>query len=350
MTTALAASPASSTRRVPCRNPGVVPSTGQFVPCGSQDSEVCPGCGAAFLKLVYLMVRFGLFGTCWMWTVTGPSFGQIHSLRLLGNRIRVCHCGAKHSKGQAVLGTPLNWRRYDYLGQAMWNRMSGRLVAIALQKVRRLMERHYGITIEWVMVAEVQARGAVHYHVFVRGLIPAWVFDVVVRGGVNPVTDRSIPPTSHNGYLLGRQFDVSAIDLSRAEEAAAYGAKYVSKGRPGLAPVLDPVVEHHQRRLADAVRQVVACGCAGRVHEDGSPVIVRHARGMPRMAVVRTWAWDRCPEVRRALRLCGSTGRIVTASRGWGVTLGQLRQNQRDWAALNLPPQPGWGWADRRSQ
>ncbi|MDO5699377.1 MAG: hypothetical protein Q4G51_15555 [Dermatophilus congolensis] len=122
-----------------------------------------------------------------MLTLTAPSFGRVHrvpkpeaSPRLSASaqrawRIRAarsaCRCGVRHEPGDSIAGTPLDVAAYDYQGQAAWNSGTGRL----WNRTATRLTRSLGLEgrLAYAGVAEMQSRGAVHFHLLVR--LPGWV-------------------------------------------------------------------------------------------------------------------------------------------------------------------------------
>jgi len=317
------------------------------VRCGCSDRAMCRGCAELYRGDVRTLVREALgSGPATFITFTGPgaeAFGQVHSLRVDHGRVRRCSCGRTHDAGDPILGTPLHPDRYRYDRVAEWNAHSRRLLTVVMGKVARLVGRK----LEWVAVLEPQGRGVGHWHVLVRGVIPAYLVQVAVRGGVNRRTGRCIQQTHHAGYSFGERLDVQPI-LSEdgAGRAAGYLSKYLSKtaGSGGPGGELSTVVVEHWTRLADAARRVAggcSCGTTERRvvidEETGevSEVCEHHPRphGLLPAAILERmapWGGDRCPRLRRVVRQGGHSGRPVGRSRGWGVSLSDLRARRRE--------------------
>lgn len=308
---------------------------------------MCRGCAELYRGDVRTLVREGLgSGPATFITFTGPGaeeFGRVHSLRVDHGRARRCSCGRTHSAGDLILGTPLHPERYRYDRVAEWNAHSRRLLTVVMGKVARLVGRK----LEWVAVLEPQGRGVGHWHVLVRGVIPAYLVQVAVRGGTNRRTGRCIARTHHAGFSFGERLDVQPI-LSEegAGRASRYLSKYLSKtaGSGGPGGELPTVVVEHWTRLAGAARRVAGgCSCATterRVDIDEetgevTEVCERHPRphGLLPPAILERmapWGGDRCPRLRRVVRQGGHTGRPVGRTRGWGVSLSDLRTRRRE--------------------
>jgi hypothetical protein len=103
-----------------------------------------------------------------------PSFGPVHTRPDDG---RTCRCGKRHDAGDPELGSAIDPTTNDYEGAvlwnwhapALWNRFVIELVRVLAAHVG-LNEREWRQASAWRMrkVAELQARGLVHFHVAVR--------------------------------------------------------------------------------------------------------------------------------------------------------------------------------------
>lgn len=113
--------------------------------------------------------------------------------------------------------------------------------AALTQLVKRLQAR-FGTDLRWFGVAEWQARGAVHWHLVIAGLVytSAWTSP---HGRVFPGhapdperqrvrKEKDLRPIVER-YGFGSVFNVHAVGVSRedtAEEVASYLSKYLTKG------------------------------------------------------------------------------------------------------------------------
>ncbi|MEU5192121.1 replication initiator protein RepSA [Streptomyces klenkii] len=322
------------------------------IACGNRRASRCPSCAWSYAGDTYHLIRAGLTGDPAKGTphtvrehprvfvtLTAPSFGQVH------NRpdARPCRCGISHAEGDAVLGTPLNPREYDYAAAVMWNNHAGDLWRYFTIYLRREIARRAGLTqreardqarVSFGKVAEYQKRGAVHFHAVIRfdGPTgpqippPPWATLALLTSAIRAAAARvevRVPGNEDAGYAgwtlrWGTQLDVQPIgafgngeDLTE-EAVASYVAKYATKAaettgvvdrRIGELAELDklPDLPEHTRRL------IRACWDLDEHYPDR-----------------RLWAWA---------HMLGFRGHFSTKSRGYSTTLGALRQVRADYRA-----------------
>ena len=125
--------------------------------CGNRRAAVCPSCAETYRADAYQLVLAGLRGgkgipdgvaghPAIFATLTGPSFGPVHS-RLVdaaSGKVRACRpdrrrpvcphgrllsCGRQHAETDPRLGQPLCPDCYDYDAHAVWNAWARRAVA-----------------------------------------------------------------------------------------------------------------------------------------------------------------------------------------------------------------------------
>lgn len=153
------------------------------VRCGTRRAADCPSCAALYRGDVSTLLRSGVLdhgGVVVMLTLTAPSFGRVHRVPKtpsprLSDRARAawekrsrrrCPCGATHRPGDDLAGVPLDPDQYDGAGQVRWNRGTGRLwnrTATRCTRALGLDER-----LPYALIAEPQARGAMHFHGLLR--------------------------------------------------------------------------------------------------------------------------------------------------------------------------------------
>ncbi len=343
-----------------------------FQRCSNRRASVCPSCSRLYARDTFEMVRCGVVGgknvpadvadnPLVFLTLTAPSFGPVHGAR----DGKPCHprqegqlcphgrprwCMTKHADGDQLLGQPLcpDCYRYDHhmmwqwWAPEVWRRFTialGRRVAAVLGvkpgKLRDLA------SVQFAKVAEMQTRGAIHFHALIRldgpaaqGLAapaPAGVpAQVLARCCVEAAAQVSYlapsPQPSIKPVLLvfGAQVDAKPVrDAHRPDDpagelqpaqVAAYLAKYATKDAADARlsdknPHFDRLVSlcrlwvghaqarDNRRRLGHAV--------LGPVGKDGLDVY----------AHIGKWAHE-----------LGFRGHFSTKSRRYSITLGALRR------------------------
>ncbi|MFU8876464.1 replication initiator, partial [Micromonospora sp. SL4-19] len=243
-----------------------MPDSVIYTACGNRRATVCPSCAQTYQRDAFQLLRAGLVGgkgvpesvaehPAVFATFTAPSFGPVHTRvvrkHTCGNRKRCdcraepCHarratdptaglcphsrpavCWTRHEAGDAVLGRPLCLDCYDHDHQVVWNLFSGELWHRTKQAAERWLAklaRRRGIPrVEIVTasgktrkvapvrlspgkVAELQARGAVHFHGIAR------------LDGINPDDpDAIVPPPA--GFTVADLVDA----LHHAAEQIAF--------------------------------------------------------------------------------------------------------------------------------
>jgi len=112
----------------------------------------------------------------YFFTTTLPSFGVVHrgpvkptvwrySQRPAPEYDR-CWCGCVHGEDDPVVGTPLSWMTYDYVGQIRANRAASHLYEATWRAIARYLDVKEG-ELPRAHVVQWQMRGAVHYHGFI---------------------------------------------------------------------------------------------------------------------------------------------------------------------------------------
>ena len=124
-------------------------------------------------------------------TLTAPSFGPVHSRRVVDGKARRCRprrdgevcphgvslaCVEVHDEDDPRLGEPICAECFDYEHAVLWNALAPELwrrTAIQLPRelarlLRRLADSGCGVRVSYVKVAEFQRRGALHFHCVLR--------------------------------------------------------------------------------------------------------------------------------------------------------------------------------------
>lgn len=317
-----------------------------LVRCGNRRSSRCPSCARLYQGDAYQRVLAGIVGgkdvpasvagnPLVFVTLTAPSFGAV--CHRPGKRARTCRhgrarfCSVVHDPGAEVAGSPLCPECYDYAGQVLFNALASRAWKALMDNLYHHLARAAGLSragvrkrvrIEYLRVAEYQARGAIHFHVVMRldgpegsgSPVPGWasgdLLCAAVRSAVAVTTVRvESAALGKRVFRFGTQHDAEVVDFAGSgfspEHVAAYLAKYVTKGTEDVGGA--DVEIRHRSRIAELGRNahvralMYAAWDLGRVAD---------------LARMRTRAW---------CHTLGYRGRVVTASRGFSVTFKYLR-------------------------
>ena len=123
-------------------------------------------------------------------TLTAPSFGPVHSRRVVDGKARRCRprrkgevcphgvslaCNEVHDEDDPRLGEPICAECFDYEHAVLWNALAPELwrrTAIQLpRELARLIgvsQKRLRVRVSYVKVAEFQRRGALHFHLVLR--------------------------------------------------------------------------------------------------------------------------------------------------------------------------------------
>jgi len=242
-----------------------------LIACGNRRAAVCPACAWTYAGDTFQLVAAGLRGGSKgvpetvathprvLATLTAPSFGAVHTRVVSAEgQVKPCHprdrlicphgkwldCRERHRTGDPVLGKPLCDHCYDADGATAWNALApklwhrfttylpreiGRLQGMSRQQVRGQLRLAY------VKVAELQARGLIHFHAVIRAdgpdgpesPPPTWCTAHLLTRAVEAAAQRC----EVEGQRFGQQVDVHEVrGGDDAGQIAAYIAKYASKG------------------------------------------------------------------------------------------------------------------------
>ncbi|MGO1737306.1 MAG: replication initiator [Leucobacter sp.] len=157
------------------------------VRCGTRRRSMCPSCAALYAGDAKKLLRSGAVevepgAVIVMLTLTAPSFGKIHraantavSPRLASTAqeawsVRAarskCSCGSAHDATSVLVGTAVDPDSYGFAEQADWNASAGRLWNRTATKMGRAFELDGRL--QYAGTAEMQKRGAVHFHLLLR--------------------------------------------------------------------------------------------------------------------------------------------------------------------------------------
>lgn len=252
------------------------------VRCMNRRATRCASCSRLYAGDAFHLVRAGLSGgkgvpdavsghPLVFATLTAPSFGPVHRRPNPGRPTDVCRtrrgkprcphgvpmtCQQQHASGDLLIGQPLCVACYDYPGHVLWNAGASALWARMIDFLYWRLARAGGVPrsqirrtvrVEYVRVAEYQARGLVHFHAAFRldGLEdrsqdpPTWASAELLAHVIGEAASAArlrLAETVEIGAPIlhfGEQLDARPIVLDAtlpAERAASYLAKYVTKG------------------------------------------------------------------------------------------------------------------------
>jgi hypothetical protein len=304
------------------------------VACGTRLAEKCESCSQVYSRDAMAVMRSGLVDgngkqvLVTFITVTAPGadvFGATHQRRT-GERkdgkkfVYKCACGLRHSETDSRIGVPVDPTNYDYIAATKFNAASSRLLALTFQKLANVL----GVDrVERVRVAEFQARGLVHFHCLVRGIVTSEEMSCVILGGVSPRTGEQISPVSHDGITWGSQFDVKPILPGSKNGLGFYLLKLVRYAAKSAGTGVEAGSKHGDRMAQAALmscecEEGIYCDCGSKVNSDSE-----------RVRLQRTYE-TRCRKHRNAARGWGFRGHVFTTSRGWGRTFKLVREQRRD--------------------
>src|SRR5215210_4483365 len=161
-----------------------------YIRCGNRRAAVCPSCSHEYQGDMWHLLYAGVAGGIKnvpvdvaehpldFVTLTGPSFGPVHTTRGPGLACRTSRkpswcrhgqpqqCRRIHADTDPDLGTPLCPDCYDYEGQVAFNWYAPELWRRFTISLRRRLAEQLGVS--FAKVAEFQRRGIVHYHALIR--------------------------------------------------------------------------------------------------------------------------------------------------------------------------------------
>ncbi len=358
-----------------------------LIPCGNRRAHVCPACSRVYARDTFELVRSGVVGgktvpttvaasPLLFVTLTAPSFGLVHGVRENGKRCRprssdrveTCPHGVRlacqrvHDEDEPQVGAPLCPGCYDWTGAVVWQWHAPELWRRTTIAVSRHLATALGLSetaarkvasLQFVKVAEYQARGLIHFHAMIRldgpdgpgspAPVDGDKLAQVVTAAARSVQVTVSPAATwdHPRVLAwGAQLDVKTItqgpdhlrtsDELTAEQVAGYLAKYATKDATDLrtdAPRL------HLARMREHARHLgflATVRDARRARRDATPaagtVDPRTDRDV--YALLGKWA-----------HMLAFRGHFSTKSRRFSVTLGRLRRARQRFARLTAQAQ-----------
>ncbi|MGC4853718.1 replication initiator [Micromonospora sp. DT4] len=370
----------SSTGRVlDQRHTDAMPDAAIYTACGNRRSRVCPSCAQTYQRDAFQLLRAGLVGgkgvpdsvashPAVFATFTAPSFGTVHARvvkrhtcrnrRRCDCRAEPCHarrdaglcehgrpavCWARHEAADTALGQPLCLDCYDHDHQVVWNIFSGELWHRTKQAAERhlaKLARRRGIPRVDVVtasgnirkvppvrlspgkVAELQARGAVHFHAIARldgvdGQDPDAVVPPPAGFGVDELLDALRYAARHVAFRTpthldrpegwpitwGKQVDLEPITTDGTGDVtdgmvAGYLAKYATKSTEATGHTSTRLTAESIGDYADpdgdhTARLIDACWRIGRPTGTPVPLSERPRDHRPRPGFVDRWE---CPD------------------------------------------------------
>jgi hypothetical protein len=333
-----------------------------LIRCMNRRASRCASCARLYQGDTYQLIRAGVAGGKGVpasvagnpqvfATLTAPSFGAVHRAHVPGTK-EVCRwrlpgakcphgapygCRVRHEPGDPLVGQALCLPCYDYVGAVLFNACASELWKALSDNLYHHLAAHAGVSqreirrllhVEYVRVAEYQARGAVHFHLVLRidgpdgvgSPAPVWASAQVLiaaLGSARSVTKLRVPDGFDGVKVLrfgGQPQEVGepiVFDESKGmtpEKVAGYLAKYTSKGTEDAHGSDTPI--RHVLEIEDSGRTAhvralmrTAWRLGGPEYED-----VEEFRGL-----------------RRVCHMLGYRGNVCTASRGYSVTRKALR-------------------------
>ncbi|MEV7211743.1 replication initiator [Kitasatospora cineracea] len=354
------------------------PTGSLLTACGNRRASRCPACSRVYAADTFHLIRASLTGGKSVpdtvrthprvfATLTAPSFGPVHNRPTdAGGALRPCRCSKPYEPTDALLGTPLDPRTYDYPGAVLFNTHAGALWARFTIYLRREIAARLGLTqkatravlrVSFAKVAEYQKRGLVHFHAVIRldgpdsstqppppsatvVLLGDAIRTAAARVSVNVVSDT----VGERELAWGEQLDVREIavfgtDTELTDHAvAAYVAKYATKSADSSG-ALDRALFCRRcqgRGMTLAAHGTpltcTACGGTGQARPLPRLAVERHVRQMirtcwelgkrPEFEALKLWKWA---------HMLGFQGHFSTKSRCYSVTLSALRDDRRAW-------------------
>lgn len=341
------------------------------VRCGNRRAAACPSCSRTYAADTFHLIRAGVVGgkgvpetvvenPLVFATLTAPSFGPVHGTRG-GKRCRPYRtkdqssscvhgrptgCHRVHGDDDPLVGQPICWECYDYLGQITWQWWAPELWRRYTIALRRAVADRLGVndtrlftraTVQYAKVGEYQRRGIIHFHGLIRldgprtddGFAPApdsidaAALAALVRETASKVWFTAPPLFAGDDPRLlhfGTQVDTRPVRATErpddpdtalnAEQVAGYLAKYATKSATDTYP--DSPSNRHLMRLRTILTEVAA-----------QVVADAHADGIVDIDAVKALDYGL---LGKWVHMLGFRGHFSSKSRRYSVTLGQLRR------------------------
>ncbi len=314
--------------------------------CQNRIASKCPSCSSLYRGDAIAVFRAGLMNEAnkprpfTLITLTAPGaevFGQVHSSHTRTNgAVKPCACRVRHSKGTAVLGTPINVATYNYQAAADFNAHASRLFAVTKQKLERILKRKLKV----IRVVEFQRRGLVHIHAVIIGCLTQGSLELATRGGTNPRTKRQIAPAVSDSWHWGRECKADVIAGGEPGRAIFYMNKAVSYSLKDTSSSSDAKSEHG-RKMARAGSRSCNCGLSRSecLHGeqffdvtywecDRSGIVSKCIKKFAYQSKQRNYP---CRRHRIARNGWGFRGHVLAKSKAWPLTFTAVRAERREW-------------------
>lgn len=250
------------------------------IACKSRRESVCPSCSRVYKRDARELITCGLRGgktqpeefaehLQFFATLTAPSFGLVHHSYGYRGSLGVCHaenpnqrcphgrkltCYCHHGPKDVANGAPLCDECNDADVIVVWNNSASRLWARTRNYVARELAKELNIRrdalkkelrLEYVKVAEYQARGVVHFHILARideaqdrSRLPSCnvTLSQIERAWRSAVGKVYVDATvSEKTYRIkwGEQLDFREVSESNRQRVTNYVAKYATKSSVG---------------------------------------------------------------------------------------------------------------------
>jgi hypothetical protein len=334
------------------------------VPCRNRRASKCPACSRTYASDAYWLIRTGISGgktiptrvrdnPMVFATFTAPSFGAVHGHRdgpcrpRRGNQTcehgRPVGCSRFHPKADPQIGQPLCAECYDYTSHLIWQWWAPALWQRFNIAIKRTVAKHLGVPgskltehayVNYAKVAELQARGAIHFHAMIR------------LDGAPSARGYEPAPASIDADVLGRlvreaaasvRLEVPGATPHDVRRVLAFGAQLdvveVHPGRREDDPHEGLTDDHVARYLAKyATKSVADSSTAGSAHHARLRAIA-HALAERSVVAAADWATVGRPvpyeDMAKAAHELGFHGQFATKSRRYGLTFTQLRVARR---------------------
>jgi len=323
--------------------------------CGSRIHDRCPSCSALYRGDAFQVIRSGIIDPSTklpklltMITLTAPGadrFGHVHSRNSTkAGKLMRCKCRAYHSADDPLIGTPVDPDNYDYAAAADFNANATRLFAVSMQKLSRVLNRKLKV----IRVVEFQQRGLVHVHALVLGPLTQRSLELIVSGGTNLRTGRTIAPATSGGWSWGKECKADVISGNTPGKAIAYMVKVINYALKDTGQG-ECKNGKHRRRMSKASGKTVRCDNRISDCHHGNraySITVESERDgeITHQRLVMLDGGERshrlCRRHRRAVNGWGFRGHVLAKSRNWGCTFQDVRTRRLNWHKKPGPVRP----------
>src|SRR4051794_24269652 len=338
--------------------------------CGNRREAVCPSCARTYRGDAFQLVAAGMRGgkgvpetvaehPLAFLTLTAPSFGPVHSRRVVDGHARRCRprrngggcphggavaCNEIHDEDDPRPGDPLCQGCFDYEHNVLWNALAPELWRYTSNQFPRELARLLGVKqceldvrVSYVKVAEFQRRGALHFHCVLR------------LDGIGENGELEAPAGGHGAKLL-----IDAVTAAVRHVCVLSPAPEETTGRlPGFAPApARPIRWGAQVEVRELdTRGAEAASCAGYIAKyatksteavgglmyrlDASDLGRLRVRPHVRRYVETAWRLGAQPHLhglrlRRWAHQLGFRGHCFTKSRRYSTTFTALRRARHE--------------------